>query len=195
MLENVIGKGARRRVASLFARRGEEMHVSEVARALGIAKSRASVCLRDLESEGILESRKVGRSVIYRPSKTEGARLAMELLNPEEKLLQMLGKDVVRDLRHMKAVSVALFGSALKEIKEGSDVDIIAIFDRPDEDEVNMVSSKLTEKYGIDVSIMPMKTEEFREKAKRGEEFVINVIAIHKLLYGRPLEEVVWQEK
>ncbi len=195
MLEALLGKGVKLRIVRLFAEGNDDRQVSDVSRSLGISKSRASECLRELERSGILVSKKIGRSVIYRISSTEKARLAVELVYPERRIVEGICGDVVTYLAKLKPLSVVMFGSALKRLKEGSDIDIMAVFKDPDEDAVNGIAAALTEKYGMDVSIISMAVKELREKASRGEEFVLNVIAVHRLLCGKDLEELVWQGK
>ena len=56
-------------------------------------------------------------------------------------------------------------------------------------------AARLTERFGLPVSVIGMRPPEFRKKGREGEEFVLNVMADGKVLAGKPLEEVVWPRK
>lgn len=184
------------KIASLFARERGSLQVSDVARKLGISKSRASECLRDLEKNGLLRSRQIGRSVLYELSSTKLAMTIADALGQNEKLSKDIEKSIKTGLIKLHPVNVAMFGSGIQRIEAGHDIDIIALFDEdPPKDEIYKISARLTEESGIHVSILAMITEEFREKAKKGEEFAIKVAATNKHIYGKKLEEIIWSGK
>lgn len=198
MLENIIDSKVKAKILKVFAEREGLLHVSEVARLAKVSKSRASECLRELSEKGILESRVVGRNVIYSLSSSIFAKTIIKSLLQEEILLDEISKSSVSEIRKLKPtgviLSVALFGSALSGLKFGSDVDILVITHSKwlEKEKFYEIASKLTEKFGLRISILVMPKSEFRGKAKRGEEFVINVLASHKLFYGKRLEDLVW---
>ncbi len=63
MLENILNTKVKTKIAVLFSREKSSLQISDVAGKLAI--SRASECLNDLEKNGLLKSRTIGRSVIY----------------------------------------------------------------------------------------------------------------------------------
>jgi len=194
MLENIIDSKVKAKILKVFAKREGPLHVSEVARLAKVSKSRASECLRELAEKGILESRVAGRNVTYSLSSSILAQTIVKSLTQEEILLSEISKSLVGEIRKLKPESVALFGSALKGLKLESDIDIIVITHREglQKEKFYGIASKLTEKFGLRISILVMDKNEFKEKAKRGEEFIVNVLANHKLLYGKKLEDLVW---
>ncbi len=81
-------------------------------------------------------------------------------------------------------------------MKLGSDIDIIVLLkENKSKDDIYGISAKLSEEFGIHISILAMDVEEFREKARNGEEFVLKVAATHILIRGKNLEEIIWQKK
>ncbi len=193
MIEVILDSKTKIKIAKLFAEREESFQVSDVARTLKISKSRASECLRDLAQKGFLESKVIGRSTLYKISSSRIANMVSASLTQEKVLLAEIEKSAIVEIKKLRPVSFALFGSALRGLKIGSDVDFFLLYKNGFEKErIYSIASMLTEKFGFYVSILAMDAREFKTKARRGEEFVINVLANHRLLYGEKLEEAVW---
>lgn len=193
MIENILDTKVKIKIAKLFAEREGAFQVSDVARILNLSKSRTSECLKGLEEKGMLESKVIGRSLIYKLSSTNLAKTISKALTQEKVLLSEIEKEVVKNIKKIKPVSLALFGSALKGLKSGSDIDFILIYDNKiDREKIYEISSRLSAQFGFHISILTMNITELSEKARRGEEFVLNVLATHKLLCGKPLEDLIW---
>jgi predicted nucleotidyltransferase len=193
MIESILDTKVKMKIAKLFAERNEVLQVSDVARILKLSKSRTSECLRELAEKGILESKVIGRSLIYNLSSTAMAKTVSKALTQEKALLTEIEKELVQDIKRLKPISLALFGSSLKGLKTGSDIDLILIYDgKIEKEKFYEISSTLSAQFGFHISILTMSLKEFKEKSKRGEEFVLNILATHKLLYGKPLEDLIW---
>jgi len=193
MIESILDTKVKIKIAKLFAERNDALQVSDVARILKLSKSRTSECLRELAEKGILESRAVGKSLIYSLSSTTMAKTISKALTQENVLLAEIEKELVKDIKKLGPISLALFGSSLKGLKAGSDIDLILIYDgKIEKDKLYKISGKLSAKFGFHISILAMSLKKLKEKAKRGEEFVLNILATHKLLYGKPLEDLIW---
>lgn len=190
MLEKILDSKVKIKIARLFAKRQQTFQVSDVARLCKISKSRASECLRELAEKGILESKVIGRSIIYSLSSTNLAKTIVEFLTQDEVLLSDIEKDVVSKVKD-GVVSIVLFGSALRGLKAGSDVDFLIIYRQPKK-QIYEISAELTEKFGFRISILLMSAKEFKLKARKGEEFIINILANHKTIYGNDIEDLVW---
>lgn len=196
MLENVLDSKVKTKVVTVLAGSKGPMQVSDVARTANVSKSRASECLRELADMGVLEARPVGRSVLYRMSSSNLAQGVAKILAQDKTLLSGLEKNVVEEMKGVRPSSIALFGSALGKLRIGSDLDFFVVHKGElDKEKIYAGASRLSEKFGFRVSILPMRDEEFRQKAKRGEEFVLNILANHKLIHGKKLERIVWPEK
>lgn len=193
MFEDILDTKVKVKIAWLFSKEKTPMQVSDVAKKLEISKSRASECLRDLEKSGLLTSMRVGKSVLYEASKTKFAGALFSSLMHEELLISDIEKKVQKNMMLLDPASLARYGSSLTRLKPGSDIDFIALFKgKPKEDKIYEISAKLSEEYGIRISIFWMNVREFKEKAKNGEEFVLKVAATNKLLYGKDLEGLIW---
>lgn len=196
MLEEILGTKIKTRIALLFSKDKGPHQISDIARKLSISKSRASESLKDLERHGLLKSRTIGRSVTYELSHTKLAASIVRSLRPQEDLLKEIKNTLKKELFKLNPVSIAIFGSSITGIRPGSDIDILVLLKEDiDKDEIYRISADMTEDIGIDISIMPMTITEFRKKARSGEEFILKVTATHKLLYGKDLEGIIWQER
>lgn len=193
MIDEIIDTKIKMKIAKLFAEKNDSFHVSDVAEMLKISKSRASECLRELEEKGLLQSRIIGRSKVYRLSSSTLAKTIARSLLQEKDLLKIIEKKIKNEVKGLNPVSFVLFGSALRGLRLGGDIDFLFIYKKKiDKNRLYEISSKITEESGFDISILPMELEEFKTKAKRGEDFVLNVLSNYKLLLGKKLEDIIW---
>jgi predicted nucleotidyltransferase len=193
MIEDLLDTKLKLKIAKLFASTNAELQVSDVARILKISKSRASECLKELAEKRLLEYRKIGKSLIYRKASSQFAKKVFESLLLEKSLEESLEKDLVEKLRSFNPSSIAIFGSSVQKLKLNGDVDVLVLVkDNFEKDEIYKIASELSENYGISVSILALKEDEFKEKVRKGDAFAINVLATHKKIFGEDLEEIAW---
>ncbi|MCK5699459.1 MAG: nucleotidyltransferase domain-containing protein [Candidatus Aenigmarchaeota archaeon] len=196
MLEDILNTKVKTRIAILFSIEKNSLQISDVARKLAISKSRASECLRELETNGLLKSKSIGRSIVYELSSTKLAGAMVNALEQDEKLLSELENSLKKELAKLNPESIVRFGSSVTVLKPGSDIDIMVLLKKNiSKDEIYKISAKLSEEFGIHISIMAMSVEEYRKKARNGEEFALKVAATHILIYGKDLEDIIWQKK
>ncbi len=196
MLEEILNTKVKTRIAVLFSKEKSSLQTSDVARKLAISKSRASECLKDLEGCGLLKSRTIGRSRVYELSPTKLAGAIVRALRMDERLLTEIETRLKKELAKLNPVSIARFGSSVTAMKPGRDIDIMVLLKKnTSKDEIYGISAKLSEEFGIHISIMAINIEEFRKKARNGEEFALKVAATHTLIYGKELEDIIWQKK
>jgi len=189
MIEDVINSRVKASILKLFCR-GKSFYVSEAARAAKVSKSRASECLRELSEKGILDKRYVGRSVTYSLSSGMFAKSIIDSLCTSDNMIDKIGEAIIKEVKKTRPTSMAIFGSSLTGIKPGSDVDFFVISDK--KDVFYKLVADLNEKFGVRISVTTMDKKEFVRKAKCGEEFIINILANHKLIYGKELESLIW---
>lgn len=199
MIEEIINSKAKIKIVKLFCQFPEKkFQMIEVAKNSGLSNSRVSECLRDLARTGLLESRKIGKGYEYKLNLSNYySKILFKLFEEEKKLLNNITKDFIDKIKTIKEIeSIVLFGSALTELKIGSDIDFLIVGRKKiDREAISTIETELINEYGFHISATFMTEEELKEKAKNGEEFVINVMANGKLLYGRNLEDIVWSEK
>lgn len=193
MLEEILNTRVKIRLARFFAERNEYFSVSDVSRKLNISKSRVSECLREFHEKGVLERRIVGRNVLYTLASNNLAKTLAKSLTHDRVLLSQIEKTLVSRVKTLHPLSLVLFGSALKGLKTNSDVDFLLIYEKDiDEKDIYKLVGELTQQFGFHISILSMSLMKFRNKARKGEEFILNIIANHKLIYGKDPERLVW---
>ena len=196
MLEYAVNSKVKSKIVKFLSMHDGEYHVSDLARILSISKSRASETLRELESMGVLSGRMSGRNVLYKFSSNALAKKLQESINTENLVLESIENEVIKETRWLKPISIVRFGSSLAGIKFGSDVDFVVIVkkDRGKNGKIYEIISRLSMKFGVHVSIMPIEVGKFRKNARGGDEFALNLMA-GKLVDGTNLEEIVWHVK
>jgi len=115
------------KIIKFMALNREEITCSSLARKLKVSKSRVSEILREFEREGILESKRIGRNVVYRIKKDPRVLNFLDLveracLND----LEDIKKKIVPVLRKHGVIRAGIFGSVARgEADRKSDVDIL----------------------------------------------------------------------
>ena len=194
MIEDLLDTKLKLKIAKLFASTNAELQVSDVARILKISKSRASECLKELAEKRLLECKKIGKSLIYKKASKQIAKKVFESLLLEKSLEESLEKDLVEKIEKLNPSSIVIFGSSAQKLKLNGDVDVLVLVkDNFEKEEIYKIASELSENYGISISILALKEDEFKEKVRKGDAFAINVLATHKKIFGKDLEEIAWQ--
>ncbi len=196
MLEDIFDSKIKVKIMRLLISRKTALSGSEIARLLKISKSRTSECLKDLQNIGVLDEQHAGKTILYSLSSNSIAKSVKNIFNEENKIQKNAEKNFVAECKKLKPVSIALFGSSVNGLRQGSDIDILVLYaNRLDKERLSNIASKLTAKSGVRISPISMEIKRFTEDARAGNEFVINILAKHELLYGKNLEVLVWQGK
>lgn len=110
---------------------GEEWkHLAELSRAVGMPHVTARLYLAKLEEEGIVIKSKKGRLTLYKLNYANPLILDSIVLVEKEKLLQkckhsLLLKEIVGFLHTLGSKEIIIFGSAVEDIKNARDIDLI----------------------------------------------------------------------
>ena len=199
MIGEILGTAAKVRIMGFLSKFSDkQFQAIEISRMTRLSVSRTSECLKYLANKGILESRKIGKGYLFKVNKSNYlTTIILEAFKKEKKLAELIAKDFVSRIKGLdKIKSIVLFGSALKEMKFGSDIDFLIVSEQTiDIEVISKIEADLTEKYGFPVSSMLMTINEFKRKAKTGESFVINVIAEGKVIFGKRLEEIIYGKR
>lgn len=175
MIEAMNSK-VKAKIIKYFALSKKEASISEIAKNIGVSKSRASEVLKILENKGILTSKKIGRSLIYKIN--ENNKKAIEILKFVKKIslndIEEIKKSIIPILKKHGVIRASIFGSVARgEAKEGSDIDILVELPK--------------EKSLLDLVRLE---NELKEKLKRDVD-VVEYNSIHPLLKEIILKEEV----
>ena len=196
MLEQIFDTKIKIKILKVFFNNSNKaFQTLDIANFAKISSSRASECLNHLVNIGILSSQKIGKGYLFRINQSNYfVKIIFYAFKKEKKFADTIVKEFVSLIKKEKSIkSIALFGSAIRELKFGSDIDILVVYDgKIDEFFVQQAASELTQNYSIMVSVLLMSARELKSKAKHGEGFMINVLANNKLIYGNDLEDIVY---
>ena len=189
MYEKIYITESHLRVLSLFTKGYEESYyIREVGRMLAISPRTAQLILQDLEKRGILESRTRGKIRIFYLRKNDRAKDYLILVEHYKRISFLKEKPLIQEItgkirQHITGLCV-IFGSYAKGTQtKDSDLDILVIGNYSG----NAVR-KISELYGIDVSIKRYPPEFFRKNI-RTDILLREVVKDHIILGG--VEEFV----
>jgi predicted nucleotidyltransferase len=194
MLEDVMNTDVKARIMKFISKFPEgEFQAADIARKSGLSISRTSECLKDLAGKGVLQSRKIGKGYLFKANRSNYlTKIILDAFSKEEKFVDMIAKDFVSRTKKLGRIkSIVLFGSSLKELGFGSDIDFLVVSeDKIESSVISGISAELTGKYGFLISPVSMTTGELRRK--RNEGFVLGVAASSKVVFGKKLEDLIY---
>ena len=194
MIEEILNTEVKARIMKLFSEFPEsQFQPVQIARMAGLSLSRTNESLKDLAEMGILKSRKVSRSYLFGANESNYVtKIVIDAFKRERGFVDFAVKKFISKTKKLGRIeNITLFGSAAKELKIGSDIDLLVIC-RKETDTIMLskISSELTVKYGFRISIVLMTPDELIRKV--GEGFVVNVMAEGRTVFGKDLEEIIY---
>jgi predicted nucleotidyltransferase len=179
----LFGETVRWKILSFFFdNHGAELYVKELARKAKISPSSVSTMCRDLLLEGILRSVHRGNSIFY--SLDTGSPL-VKRLKTDFFLGTLLAHEEVWEKEGIR--SVVLYGSyAAGEYDSNSAVELLVVTDI-DELGVNEMLRPLHSRLRAKVSLRVVPAARWLEMEKRRENFYLETLGNHVLLFGSPL--------
>ena len=171
----------------------------EIGRSVQISHVIASRSLQSLSHHGVVNMRKVGRSILYSLNKEH--ILVKEFLSPlfqkEKDLCSSVTKTILSDISDQKPISMLLFGSQVdgKQARPDSDFDILCII--PDgtnikkfKQDVSHAEFQIENEYGNHLSLLIMKKREFLRRSAKNDSLIHKIEQQHKRLFGKELREI-----
>jgi predicted nucleotidyltransferase len=175
-----------------------EATVRELSREIKATPSNVSRSLKELEKEGLLSSKRIGRSLLFSVNKERAlaSKIIIPLFQAEREIISELGKTLVRLIK-VPYESLILFGSLARgEGRPESDIDLmIVIADSADtkrtEDEILAVNPEVSRVFGNSISPIIIKKSDFLKKLKRRDNFISAVAKEGETLGGKNIGEIL----
>ena len=143
---------------------GNEYHIRELARIVEATPIYVQKELKNLESLGLLDSRKKGNMVLYK------LRVKSPIAEDLKRIFlktESIGQAIMKDLDIKKIKFAFIFGSFAKGVETPtSDVDVLMIGD-VNEDDVLRSISKTERRIGREINFILWTEKEFLEKAEK----------------------------
>jgi predicted nucleotidyltransferase len=199
-LDKILNNEVKVKILRFLCKAEVEWSGRQIAREIKISPAACHKALRELNNERVLLLRSVGRSYLYRLNK--GNLIISKLLKPlygrESKIPDKVYETIIRNIATLGDIaSIAVFGS-IKRKKERatSDIDLLVLVRNLEdkekvEEDFGKINETIVKMFGNTISPYIQSLEEFKLKHKRGLPLVRNILKSHKLLFGRPLEELL----
>lgn len=201
-LDKILNNELKIKILRFLCRTDAEWSGRQIAQEIKVSPAACHKALRELNNERALLLRSIGRSYLYRLNKEN--LIISDLLKPlferEGKIPDDVYRAIVRNISSLvmnNIASIAVFGS-MKRGKERptSDIDLLVLVKNPKdkrkvEEDFGKVNEKIMGKFGNTISSYIQTIEEFKLKYKRGLAVVKNILKSHRLLFGKPLEELL----
>ncbi|MCK4244044.1 MAG: nucleotidyltransferase domain-containing protein [Candidatus Omnitrophica bacterium] len=201
-LDKILNNEVKVKILRFLCKTGAEWSGRQLAKEIKVNPATCHKALRELNNERVLLLRSIGKSYLYRLNGENF--IVSDLLKPlyerESKILKEIYKTIVESISSLvinNIVSIAIFGSVQKEKERpASDVDILVLVGKEKdkvktEKDFERVNENIVRKFGNAVSPYIQTVREFKLKRRRNVALIKNILKSHKLLFGRPLEELV----
>jgi predicted nucleotidyltransferase len=201
-LDKILNNELKIKILRFLCKTDAEWSGRQIAQEIKVSPAACHKALRELNNERALLLRSIGRSYLYRLNRENF--IISEMLKPlferESKIPDDVYRAIVRNISSLvikDIASIAVFGS-IKKGKERptSDIDLLVLVRNPKdrrkvEEDFGRVNEKIIGKFGNTISSYIQTIEEFKLKYKRGLALVKNILKSHRLLFGKPLEELL----
>ena len=201
-LDKILNSEIKTKLVRFMCRTDAEWSGRQIAKEIKVSPASCHKALRELNGQGVLLLRSIGKSFLYRMNKKNA--LVADILKPlyqaEDRIPQLLFGIIRKNLSpgaKRSIVSLVVFGSiARKEEKARSDVDVLVVLTSGKDKntvgrEFDKINEKISPRFGNTISPYLQSIKEFRLKYKRKHPLVKNILNAQNLLFGKPLRELL----
>ncbi len=159
VIERVTMKTSEKTLLYLLKHPKKELHVRGLERELGIAAQIISRNLKQLEKQGLVRAKTLGKQKIAHFIFSQKSKsLTAYLLEKEKEELQSELQPIISRLERIKVKILILFGSSLKNLAKAKDIDVLFIDDRLNAKDIDRLTTKLSAE--LPKPVVPLLLEE-----------------------------------
>lgn len=201
-LDKILSNEIKVKILRFLCKTEAEWSGRQIAKEIKVSPAACHKALRELNNEGALLLRGIGKSNLYSLNKEN--LIVSDLLKPlykrESKIPDEIYEGIVRNISSLvikDIVSIAVFGSVKKrKERPTSDIDLLVLVKNSEnkgevEEDFGKVNEKIISRFGNTVSPYIQTVEEFNLKYRKGISLIKNILKSHGLLFGTPLEELL----
>lgn len=197
-LDHVLGSRSKVALLRCLLRTRGEHSGRELARVTGLDPKTCHAALQDLARQGIVQYRRMGTALSY--TLNDRHVWVRDGLAPLFQMEDRLPADYARDLRRRlgpRVLSIILFGSVARgDERPGSDLDLLVVAPNSTAPEVyeralDAAAVKLSRSYGTSPHVVWCTREAFQRKARSGNGLMTDVLRTGRVVWGRPLAELL----
>ncbi len=121
-----------RALEPFLTRPKEELHLAAISRSIGAPHPTTRLWLHDLENEGILSKKGVGKMTLYALKLDNPLAIHYLAMAEKAKLISqcerhLVLKELVSSLNGMQGIKALVFGSAALDFEKANDIDLLII--------------------------------------------------------------------
>lgn len=201
-LDHILDSSVKVRILRFLCRKGGEWSGRRLAAELKMNPVTAHRALRELYGATILDFRKTGNSFGY--SLRDDHDVVRQVLRPlferergaHERLSELFRKELSASAKK-SVLTAAIYGSIARgQERPTSDLDLLVLV--PSEEAKRQVRpaldtfcEKVVSRFANVPSVQVNTVREAREKVRRGLPLFQSILGHHRLIWGRPLEEIL----
>lgn len=169
------------------------IHVRELSRRLKLGIPSIKYAIEKLKLDKIIKSEIEGRNlkfyINYNARKTSNYLSLLNVYNIQEKLPENVRSMLYELLKlfNTKPLMTIIFGSyAIGDYKETSDIDLLLIYadqDKIPSAEIEQKSKLISERYGLKISPVYLKWNEFKENFHNNRDKFIKQVKKNKIIF------------
>jgi len=201
-LDKILNSELKVKILRFLCRTEAEWSGRQIAQEIKVSPAACHKALRELNNERTLLLKTVGKSYLYSLNKRN--LIVSDLLKPlyerESKIPKEIYETIVRNISTSMIkgiISIAVFGSIKKRRERPtSDIDLLVLIENSEdetkvEEDFGKINEKIMDRFGNTVSTYIQTVSEFKLKYKKGLTLVKSIVKSYRLLFGKPLEELL----
>jgi len=180
----ILTKKEREALLILFKEFSSYYNANSLSKKLGISHVGAQKILKRFKEEGLTVTKRVGKSIIHKPKIDDDykQKLVSFLLADEANNFKRW-KDEFKGL-FKKGRIVMMYGSAIKNYKTASDIDIMVVTKKDNADEVSNIIKKIDKILPKEIHSIKLTEKDLLGNIKEKNEAIIDIIKNAIILYG-----------
>jgi Fe-S cluster biosynthesis and repair protein YggX len=162
-----------------------EYNSNNITKKMRITPAGAFKAMKNLERRNLIVGKKMGKAVFYKVNlKDYYAFRTMEtLLINESRIKASRWLNEFKDLFKYTEI-IIIFGSILKDPKKANDIDLLTVFKKENDENINNVIKERRLISTKPIHIIKQTTADLENNIKKKDKVILNVIKNGDILYG-----------
>ena len=197
-LDDILGQKSKIKALRYMVTRQDGISIRELSREISITQPNLSAVLKELEEAGVLKSKKIGTSLVFKLN--QGHFLIDDVLFPlfqkENKSIKILTEFLLKKIK-FDFVSLILFGSIARgEGGYKSDIDLVIVIDdkasaKKTESAILEINHDIIKKFGNAISPVILEKKNFQKKYRTKDKLIRNIAKDGRVLSGKLISEII----
>ena len=160
-------------------------NANSISKILNISHVGAQKLFKRLLKENLVISRQIGKSITYRLNFEEAyvSQLIIFLLADEANSFKRWKEEFKEIFQEGRILMI--YGSAIKNYSQASDIDIMIVMDKNDIKEINKFINKKEEMLPKKLHAIMVTRQDLLENLKEGNKAIIDIVKNAIILYGQ----------